>query len=72
MLKKSMIIKLHIQIANKQLNVYNNTIITSFAWLIIKKENRFPVALRLPILKKWLLSQNQAFSHVLKPFYCQK
>ena len=53
MLKKSMIIKLHIQIANKQLNVYNNTIITLMLSGDCKKaENRFSVALRLTILKK--------------------
>ena len=37
MQKKSMIIKLHIQIANKQLNVYNNTIITLLHKVIYKK-----------------------------------
>ena len=53
MQKKSMIIKLHIQIANKQLNVYNNTIITLMLGGDCKKaENRFSVALRLTILKK--------------------
>ena len=51
--KKSMIIKLHIQIANKQLNVYNNTIITLMLGGDCKKaENRFSVALTTAYQKK--------------------
>ena len=42
--KKSMIIELHIQIANKQLNVYNNTIITYIFKAVYK--NRKPILCR--------------------------